>query len=238
MKSLNRVSQAGLRTLSASASMKSAEVSFLLHEKYIMNIKKFYARHLRNPKGFGGRIVTSVMNKQNLPLYEATIKLLKPSKSDVILDIGCGNGYVLGMLAKQYGGLYIGIDSSKSIIKSARRRNREFVETGKITFICQNAESMDFNEKSFDKIFTINTVYFWEEPEKIMTQIHRALKPKGLFINTLYSNETLARLSHTNYGYNWHTPKQLIDFGNGADFKVEVVPILNNAAYCVMYEVT
>ena len=81
-----------------------------MHEKYIMNIKKFYARHLRNPKGFGGRIVTSVMNKQNLPLYEATIKLLKPSKSDVILDIGCGNGYVLGMLAKQYGGLYIGID--------------------------------------------------------------------------------------------------------------------------------
>ena len=202
-----------------------------------MNIKKFYARHLRNPKGFGGRIVTSVMNKQNLPLYEATIKLLKPSKSDVILDIGCGNGYVLGMLAKQYGGLYIGIDSSKSIIKSARRRNREFVETGKITFIWQNAESMDFNEKSFDKIFTINTVYFWEEPEKIMTQIHRVLKPKGLFINTLYSNETLARLSHTNYGYNRHTLKQLIDYGNDANFKVEAVPILNNAAYCVMYEV-
>ena len=96
---------------------------------------------------------------------------------------------------------------------------------------------MDFNEKSFDKIFTINTVYFWEEPEKIMTQIHRVLKPKGLFINTLYSNETLARLSHTNYGYNRHTLKQLIDYGNDANFKVEAVPILNNAAYCVMYEV-
>ena len=53
-----------------------------------MGLDKFISNQLRNPKGLGGKLVTAVMNKQNLPLYNTTIELLKPSDNDMILDIG------------------------------------------------------------------------------------------------------------------------------------------------------
>ena len=53
-----------------------------------MGLNKFISNQLKNPNGIGGKLVSAVMNKQNLPLYNATIELLKPSDNDMILDIG------------------------------------------------------------------------------------------------------------------------------------------------------
>ena len=59
------------------------------------------------------------MNKKNLPLYEETIRFLELSGNDSVLDIGCGNGCVLNMLADQNNCKFTGIDTSKNIIKTA-----------------------------------------------------------------------------------------------------------------------
>ena len=59
---------------------------------------------------------------------------------------------------------------------------------GKLTFSCQNANMMSFADNSFDKTYTINTVYFWEDLNATMSEIWRIVKPNGLFINTLFSN--------------------------------------------------
>ena len=202
-----------------------------------MGFDKFVSKHLSNPKGLGGKLVSAVMNQQNIPMYNATIELLKPSDNDIILDIGCGNGYMINMLAKQYGGIYIGIDSSSSILKAAKRLNNEFIKSGRATLLNQSLDSMIFTEKSFDKIYTLNTVYFWEDLDKAMDQIYRLLKPNGVFINTLFSNETLSQLSHTRYGYKRFSIEQLADVGVNAGFNVNIKPILNNAAYCMIYTV-
>ena len=202
-----------------------------------MGFDKFVSKHLRNPKGLRGKLVSAVMNKQNIPMYNATIELLKPSDNDIILDIGCGNGYMLNMLAKQYGGVYFGIDTSKSILRAAKRLNNEFIKSGRITLLNQNLDSMSFTKKSFDKIYTVNTVYFWEDLDKTMNEICRLLKPNGLFVNTLFSNETLSRLSHTKYGYKRFSLAQLSDAGTKAGFKVSIKSILNDAAYCITYTV-
>ena len=200
-----------------------------------MGLDRYIAKQLYNPKGFGGKIVSAVMNKQNIPMYNAMIELLKPSESDIILDFGCGNGYAINILAKQYGGIYFGIDTSKSILISAKRLNNEFIKNGRVTLLKQSFDAMTFTERSFDKIYTINTVYFWENLDKTMNQIFNLLKPNGLFINTLFSNETLSRFSHTRYGYKRFSLEQLSDAGRNVGFEVNVKPISNNAAYCILY---
>jgi 2-polyprenyl-3-methyl-5-hydroxy-6-metoxy-1,4-benzoquinol methylase len=82
----------------------------------VMSINKYIAKQLGNPTGIGGRIVFSVMNRQNRPLYEDVIRLLSPFDSDSVLDIGCGNGNVLNMLASRAACTLTGIDFSKSAI--------------------------------------------------------------------------------------------------------------------------
>ena len=89
-----------------------------------MSINSYIARQFGKPTGFGGRIITAIMNRQNLPLYEDTVQHLSPCSSESVLDIGCGNGYMLGMLAARSDCFYVGIDISESILKSTTKRRR------------------------------------------------------------------------------------------------------------------
>ena len=196
-----------------------------------MNLNSYIAKQFGDPTGPGGKLVSHIMNQQNRPLYEETIRLLAPADTDSVLDIGCGNGYVLQMIARQSGCTLTGIDTSASIIKAAVRCNR----LAQATLLCQNASEMSFADHTFSKAYTINTVYFWEDLSATMAEIQRVLKPGGLFINTLYSNETLSQHPHTQFGYKRYTAEQLISAGTSADFAAKVVLTLNGAAYCVVY---
>ena len=176
------------------------------------------------------------MNYQNHSLYKETIQLLLLSDSDNVLDIGCGNGYVLNLLACQYNCAFAGIDTSPSIIQAASDRNRIFVENGRMELICQDVSSMSFTDGSFSKAYSINTVYFWNDLNSTMLEIWRVLKPNGVFINTLYSNETLAKFTHTQFGYKRYTREQLENAGKNVGFEVDAVPVLHGTAYCFLYK--
>lgn len=199
-----------------------------------MSLNSYIAEQFSKPVGLGGRLVTHIMNRQNRPMYESTLLMLKPLDSDYILDIGCGNGYVLNMLARRTHSLLAGIDISESILKVAKTRNRGFVRNGRIMFSCQNAIGTSFADAVFDKAYTINTVYFWSDLDATMLEIRRVLKPKGMFINVFYSNETLARLSHTKSKYKRFSLNQLTDSAEAAGFETHIVSILNGTAYCVV----
>ena len=200
-----------------------------------MRLDKYIAKQLKSPTGFGGKFVFRVMGRQNRRIYEEAIRLLAPSDADSILDIGCGNGGVLHMLAGQSDCVLTGIDTSASIINTAIRRNRKDVKSGRMTLLCQDAGAMSFADQAFDKAYTINTVYFWDNLDAMMAEIGRVLKPGGLFVNTLFTNETLSGWSFTKFGYRRFTPEELVNAGIDAGLSAEVVPILRGFAYCVLY---
>lgn len=203
-----------------------------------MSINSYIAKQFADPQGLGGGLVSLVMNRQNRPLYDETIRLLSLSDSDSVLDIGCGNGYVLRLLARRYNATFAGIDPSKEIIEAAKRRNRSDVKNGKMRFACQDVSALPFPDEAFSKAYTINTVYFWSDLKTPMQEIRRVLKPGGVFINTLYTNEALSRFSHTQFGYKRYEPKQLVDAGTEAGFAVKAVPILDGMAVCYLYTKT
>ncbi|MDR2933370.1 MAG: class I SAM-dependent methyltransferase [Oscillospiraceae bacterium] len=200
-----------------------------------MGLNSYIAKQFADPKGFGGNIISLVMNRQNRPLYDETIRLLSLADSDSVLDIGCGNGYVLGLLARQHNATFVGIDPSREIVESAKRRNRKYTANGKMSFNCQDVSALSFPAESFSKVYTINTVYFWNDLNQSMLEIRRIMKPNGVFINTLYTNEALSRFSHTRFGYKRYAPKELISAGRDAGFTVKAVPFLQQAAICYVY---
>jgi len=200
-----------------------------------MSVNRFIAKQLSNPSGIGGKLVFSVMNRQNRQLYEDVIRLLSPAESDNILDIGCGNGNVLNIVASRFDCTLAGIDFSRSAIKSALSRNRKFVNSGRMNLACQDMSRLPFPDSSFNKVYSINTVYFWDNLADTLIEIRRVLKPNGLFLNTLFTNETLDKIPFTQIGYTRYTPEGLIGAGKNTGFDSSIVPVFNGKAYCVVY---
>src|SRR5262245_40967468 len=56
------------------------------------------------------------------PLLAGIADLLRPAAGDVVLDAGCGDGYYLGTLARQFGFHGHGVDISVPAIDAAARR--------------------------------------------------------------------------------------------------------------------
>ncbi len=200
-----------------------------------MSLNSYIAKQFSFPKGLGGHMISFVMNRQNRPLYEETIRLMSRFPGGSVLDIGCGNGYVLNLLAGRRDGEFTGIDPSEGILRSARRRNRARIKSGKMRFFCRDVRSLSFPDASFDRAYTINTVYFWDDLAASMREIARVLKPGGVFVNALYTGEVLASRAHTQFGYRIYTSGELIEAGESAGLSVKSVSILQGRAIGCIY---
>lgn len=92
------------------------------------------------------------------------------------MDIGCGNGKMLGYLQQKTGAFIHGFDYSEQAIATARKLftdNSDFQE-GIIGEI-------DYPEASFDVIISMDTMYFAKDMTAFVAQVKRWLKQNGVF---------------------------------------------------------
>jgi SAM-dependent methyltransferase len=190
------------------------------------------ASQFARPSGLGGAVVTRVMNRQNRRLYDQAVKLLEVADADAVLDIGCGNGFVLNRLAKTSRAALVGVDPSASMVRAAAARNRRFVDGGRMAVMAGEVSHVPLPNGSVTKALSINTVYFWDDVPAAMAEIRRLLRAGGLFVNALYTNAALDRHPHTRIGYARHRPKDLAAAAERAGFAVATIPVLDGAAYC------
>jgi SAM-dependent methyltransferase len=93
-----------------------------------------------------------------------------------VLEIGCGTGYVLKGLEKKFPNYVLkGSEIYVEGIKFAQKRlpNVEFVQL--------DATEMPF-ENEFDAIGAFDVLEHIEEDEKVMQEVHKALKNEGHFV--------------------------------------------------------
>lgn len=93
-----------------------------------------------------------------------------------ILDIGCGNGKMLGYLQKRTGAFIHGFDYSQKAIKTARQlfSVRSDFRTGVIG-------QVNYPGNSFDVIVSMDSMYFAEHMGRFVGQLWSWLRPGGTF---------------------------------------------------------
>src|SRR3954471_21278916 len=100
-----------------------------------------------------------------LPVVDAMLKLARTRKSDIVYDLGCGDGRIVIAAAKRYGARGVGIDIDPERIQEARANaKREGVES-LVRFTAQNVYDVDFRDA------TLVTMY-------LLPDMHRKLAPK------------------------------------------------------------
>lgn len=103
-----------------------------------------------------------------------------PRPGDRVLEVGCGHGVLLGLLAERVtDGLVFGLDRSPTMTAAASTRNREAVAAGRVQLRTAALLDSDLDEDAFDLVVAVHVGAFWRPPAHEYAAVRRALAPTG-----------------------------------------------------------
>src|SRR5438552_10038 len=104
-----------------------------------------------------------------------------------VLEIGCGMGTDGAQFAKA-GADYTGVDLTEAAIELARKRFALSHLNGE--FRVSDAENLDFDDESFDLVYSHGVLHHTPNIAAAVSEIHRVLKPRGQAIVMLYHRDS------------------------------------------------
>lgn len=152
-------------------------------------------QQLSHPSGEKGIEVADMMHATNIGMTCATIMQLGLLPEHHVLELGHGNCGHLELLLEQAPRLhYTGLEISETMQQEALRLNAARLAGGNIRFERYDGSRIPFASCSFDRMFAVNSLYFWPEPQALLREIHRVLKPGGLAAITYADKSFMQRL--------------------------------------------
>jgi ubiquinone/menaquinone biosynthesis C-methylase UbiE len=96
------------------------------------------------------------------------------------LEVSSGPGYLgLEWLKMTQGTTLEGLDISPEMIRVAERNAGEYGLTDRVKYVEGNAMQMPFEDGRFDAVFSNGALHEWEQPERVLDEVHRVLKLGG-----------------------------------------------------------
>ena len=148
------------------------------------------------PQGEEGVLMLHRMNKSHEPVTNWALDFLTFHDNDRALDIGCGGGATLHRLSERISrGHITGVDYSSVAVDVSKKTNEEEISKGKIDVLPGNVEKLPFADNSFDKIVTVESFYFWPDPEANLKEVYRVLDKSGTFllVADIYQKDGLSK---------------------------------------------
>ena len=175
--------------------------------------KKFLAAQLCQPSGlFGKLMMADVLNKHNEKMNHFAVERLDIQATDKVLDIGFGGGATIEEMLKTIDtGKIYGIDLSQVMVEQAKQKFKLGIESEKVSIEFGDVKQLPFTESTFNKICTVNTIYFWDEPLANLKEIKRVLKSDGKLVIGIRSADKMKELPVTQYNFRLYDPEAVKD---------------------------
>jgi ubiquinone/menaquinone biosynthesis C-methylase UbiE len=122
-------------------------------------------------QGWRGRL-HHVISERTAALATATV-----AAPQHVLDVGCGTGYLLRVLAGHYPGArsLAGIDAAPNMIETAER----ITDDKRLTFATGVAEHLPYDDASMDLVVSSTSFDHWSDQGAGLAECARVLRPGG-----------------------------------------------------------
>jgi ubiquinone/menaquinone biosynthesis C-methylase UbiE len=97
-----------------------------------------------------------------------------------VLEIGCGTGIIAAGVAS-HAGEVIGVDLSPEMIRQAQKKTGEG-DLPNLCFEVGDAYDLPFETASFDLVLLTNLLHVVKEPDTVLSEAKRLLKPDGILM--------------------------------------------------------
>jgi ubiquinone/menaquinone biosynthesis C-methylase UbiE len=142
------------------------------------------------------------------------IELAHLSRTDKIIDVGCGEGYMLSLLppAKKV----VGFDISKIALNKAQKL---LFQKKDVQLIYGDARELPFADNSFDKILCSEMLEHVPEPQVVIKEFQRILNKDGIVVISVPNEKQIRKImrilhklglgkrihaARKNENYEWH----------------------------------
>lgn len=142
-----------------------------MNQKYTIKIKKNWKNYYNNWAETYNR---DVRNYGYIPSEFCQFLRKYIGKNMVILDAGCGTGLITECIKDREGAIIIGLDLAKNMLEKSRN-----------IFAYQvigDAEDLPFRSNIFDIILSFELIEVIPNPQQMVGEFYRVLKPGGLLI--------------------------------------------------------
>lgn len=166
-----------------------------------MAVTKSMAQQLGKPSGIIGRLILPfVWNRRNSALNDATFEHLALCSHDRALEVGFGGGYLLGRISKVVAaGFIAGVDISPAMVAFCERRYRRLIQEGRLELKCARAESLPFSSAQFNKLCTVNSIFYWRDAPQAFSEFARVLADGGQLVICFTCKQSLQGKDFANY---------------------------------------
>lgn len=175
------------------------------------------AAQLAHPTGEAGRQIGLRMLRGNAALNQAALRVLDLQPASRVLEIGMGlAGLARAISQAAPAGRYVGADRSALMVAEAARAHATAVARGQMKFVEADAVALPFGVASFERVLTVNTLYFWADPAAQVAEIRRVLAPGGRLVLAWRSEASMRHLPFVAHGFRlYELPPVLTLLGEG-----------------------
>lgn len=148
-----------------------------------MRVARAINRQAASPRGWFGRVLGFIWPREHGRLNAEVLRALDLQPGQRVLEVGSGTGHALREAARQIApGRAVGIDISEQMVHLARRLNHVAVGRGEVELRGGDIESIDLPAGAFDRIFSVNCIYFWRDTPAVLEKLAAALCPGGKLV--------------------------------------------------------
>ena len=115
-------------------------------------------------------------------VVEAMLKMADVKSSDVVYDLGCGDGRIPIAAAQKYGAKGIGIDIDPVRIAEAKENAKAAGVTDKVTFLNQDLFTTDISQATVVTLYLLPSLN-----KKLMPKLKAELKPGTRIVSHAFS---------------------------------------------------
>jgi ubiquinone/menaquinone biosynthesis C-methylase UbiE len=201
-----------------------------------MGIMQAMFKQFRKPTGWMAKLIGRGMNREHEKVWCWGLEHITIAPDAGILDVGCGGGGAVKILAQTAsGGKICGVDYSEDVLLIAQRVNRAFIEQGRVELKQGRVSDLPFPDDTFDLVTAFETTMFWPNLVDALREVRRVLKPGGAFLiaNEAYTdarfekrNTKWARLANFQLQTPEETRQCLIEAGY-AQVEIDTLPEKN-----------
>jgi len=117
-------------------------------------------------------------------VVEAMLKLANVRKTDVVYDLGCGDGRTVIRAADQFGARAVGIDIDPARIEESRENARKAGVADRVAFRNEDLFEADISEATVVTLYLLNRLNL-----KLRPKLWKELKPGTRVVSHAFSME-------------------------------------------------